>query len=451
MTNNIDSATKKVFVNNQQTEPPNNISPSNSQIRNGIILIFLYFIILSIVAFSFEKLDKTKNSVSIVLFSVILFMIFVLIFIVGGENVGNSISANSSLLTRLFYAVLFIAFVLFLFNLFYLSSTFFWVVFVAIVIVSLAILFNVFRNHIIRSTKNNRWKFAIEIVFFIPCLFNDFMLWGLEQFKMTPYITWVLFFIEFVLIASYIYFPRLMQKINIRDGTMLWNPPYYINTGRERVIATDTTLKIRDMNSQRQKPLLWESISPLQFFPEWVLDTLPNWIKPPPKKDETSQSIDVLKQTITPVNYAFSMWINLSPQKVANEISLFRYGFGNSYKPKITYDNNDIYKVYFSEQTDAYEIKVPNQKWNQFVLNYVDGVRAELWLNGKMQRVMYFSEMGGMPKYEASDQVVIGNNQNTGLHGAIGNVVFFSKSLDSTEIVNMYNVGNPRFPENPRM
>ena len=84
------------------------------------------------------------------------------------------------------------------------------------------------------------------------------------------------------------------------------------------------------------------------------------------------------------------------------ESLVFDYGNG---KPKITYYNNedditkmDTYRIYFSNKLNTdnnnsnfYEIQIPNQKWNNFVFNY-NSKYVDLFINGKLTRTFYFKE-----------------------------------------------------------
>jgi hypothetical protein len=248
------------------------------------------------------------------------------------------------------------------------------------------------------------------------------MLWILGEFKLTPYVTYILLFIEALLVLSYFYAPLLFKKVAIRDGKKLLDEPYYINTGFERVIATSADLFMGD-------PTLLTSINSVN----------------PYSKD-----------------YAFSLWINLNPQNISSstELPIFRYGYiepgtakKTQYKPGIfyTYDTNlkkDVYKVYFTGDGGdggdggMTKIHVPNQRWNQFTLNYVDGERAELWVNGVLNNVVNFDNTTAThPIYDVADQVIVGNTKESGINGAICGVEYYNKSLTPTQIANIYNLG----------
>ena len=191
--------------------------------------------------------------------------------------------------------------------------------------------------------------------------------------------------------------------------------PYYINIGKEKVIATS-------------KDLIISNINDLQ---------------------------NINHQNPFNKNYAFSMWINLNPQSVAlnKEIDIFRYGnesFDGIYKPKVSYmydydTKKDVFKIYFTydseNKNNNFEIiHIPNQRWNNFVINYVDGIRGELWINGIMERIFTFNN-SNLPTYSITDQVVVGNTLFNGINGAICSVKYFTESLEPREIANIYNLG----------
>ena len=138
-------------------------------------------------------------------------------------------------------------------------------------------------------------------------------------------------------------------------------------------------------------------------------------------------------------NYALSMWVYLNNYSTSmaaynKESLIFDYGNG---KPKITYYNNedditkmDTYRIYFSNKLNSdnnnsnfYEIQIPNQKWNNFVFNY-SSKYVDLFINGKLTRTFYFKE--NIPDYHVGDVVTTGSEN--GLSGAIANIRYYQKN-----------------------
>ena len=97
----------------------------------------------------------------------------------------------------------------------------------AIVIVALAIGYNVLKN----SAKRMRgWPgFIVNFLFFIPCLLSDFVDYMLSEFKQAPPSVFILFIIEIILILAYIYVPKILKMLIVKNGVTLQHKPVYLN------------------------------------------------------------------------------------------------------------------------------------------------------------------------------------------------------------------------------
>jgi len=428
---------------NPQTEP--------QSVTRNIILFILYFIILLVVGVSFDRIAKNKTGVSREIFTYaftgIFISISILIFIFGYKT-NNDLDINifnQNILLNLNYRIGLLVISIFIFialiYFFNIVSYLFIGIFILIVIVGLAIIFNVLYNVFEKSIRNTEIKLIIELIFFIPCLFNDILKWGLDQINMTPYLTYILLFIEIILILAYLYLPELFNTILNgtivgKNGKVLQKEPFYINKGNSAVIATSADLLI---NQKKLTDISSSNFNEINLFDKSIFSQH--------NKD-----------------YSLSMWININPQSISSstEIDILSYFYTGTvngtkhdyYKPKIVYTSSsnlsspsvkDVYKIYFTggknDLTSIIEIHVPNQRWNHFVFNYVNGKMAELWVNGVMERVMKFTGDIPVPQYDASDQIVIGSLKESGTNGAICNVIYFDKSISSYQIVNMYNYG----------
>lgn len=394
-----------------------NLIQRNNKLKRLLILFIIYLFILVATAVIFKRIATQDNTFSkhtfIISFTIILTFFFVFLYTLGYGNIG-SFTFNRQFVVNSFIGVMMLIFVFFLYT--YLNKTTTLLVYYIIclliffiVIVGLTILFNVFHNNLIRGNHPPALKFIIELIFFIPCLFNDFVKYILEQFKITPKITYVLLFIEFILILLYMYLPKYMNKLTMKNGIVLHKKPYYINNGKPLVIASMKDLGIKD-------------------------DDL----------------LSINKENLFYKNYGFSMWININPQNTSskNETTLFCYGFDcmkdtKSVKPCITYTYNDdlkkdVYKIYYTKNNMHFEIQLPNQRWNHFFFNY-KGNQLDLFINGNLVRSV---TLDPLPTYTPEDQVVIGNDKMTGLNGAICDVVYYKTNLSSTKIASIYNKGN---------
>ena len=278
------------------------------------------------------------------------------------------------------------------------------------VIVGLAITSKLYSNKLKNMTG---WPgFFMNMFFFIPCMFSDFVDYVMQQWKLTPNSVNVMMIFEIILIALYLTLPTIMRKINSGNEMALLKRPVFLR------------------------------------YPLTVSNSEPFLIPTP-----IQQGISVDVQNYR-TNYAIGMWVYLNPQTQQNgayskETAIFNYGEG---KPKLAYINNnknqrlanrDTYVAYFSNNGEdaKYEISVENQKWNYFVFNYFDS-KVDLYVNGSLARTFEFSD--NMPTYSASDMITVGSEN--GLDGSICNLKYYVKPLDKTEIAKKYNIYSLKNP-----
>jgi hypothetical protein len=286
----------------------------------------------------------------------------------------------------------------------YYGSHFMTALMFIIVIVGLGIFFKIFSGQLKKLTG---WSgFFINLLFFLPCLLSDGLQYILHQFKITPNIVILLLFIEIVLILLYAYIPVIIDKISKKDTSTILNHPVFID--KEIPIGNSSLFLLNQID------------------------------------DKNVYSGEQIYRS----NYTFSMWIYLNQHSSSNAAyvngaKIFDFGGG---KPSIYYKNEssntripnkDVYVVSFSNASpDAkYELHLPNQKWNNFVLNYVDS-KVDLYINGSLERTFEFSN--NLPTYSATDVITIGDKN--GLQGAICNVNYYKEPLSSEKIMLLYNL-----------
>jgi len=290
----------------------------------------------------------------------------------------------------------------------------------AMIIGGLALFFYVIGNYL-KSLPG--WAgFMAYFVFYLPCLFIDFVKYIMDEFKMTSSPIYVILIIEIAIIVLYVYLPWIIQKISAPRKNELLTGSAFLDI--KQTIA----------NSEINK--------------------LPKFIK---ESDFTA--LPVYNQ-----NYAFSMWIFLNPQAnnyvgYSSESTIFVYNESGSTggKPRITYFNDmtengnnfgksgkDQYCVYFtnsSKPLGSHKFSMPAQKWNNLVMNFTS-TQADLFINGKLEYTYVFQ--GNPPNYSPVDYITIGQDQ--GLDGAICNIVYYPKTLSLIEIANNYNLLSLRNP-----
>jgi hypothetical protein len=283
----------------------------------------------------------------------------------------------------------------------------------AIIIVGLAMAVKLFSNDLKQMTG---WSgFFANLLFYIPCLLNDFIDYMFLQLKTTPNTVFLLFIVEILLILFFIYYPQLMNKMTTKNEANILKKPIFLNN---RIVIA---------NSDK------------------MLMAIPKY--------DTASSLD--KPRYNP-NYTMDMWIHLNIQpsssaSYANETTIFDYGNG---KPRISYKNSignsrvenaDHYLIYVSNTGDdkPITISIPNQKWNYFAFNFLDS-KVDVYINGALERSVEYGK--NVPSYNSSDVISVGSDK--GLDGAICNINYYGIPLTDTQIATKYNVlalQNPPF------
>jgi hypothetical protein len=266
--------------------------------------------------------------------------------------------------------------------------------------------------------------FIAKLIFYVPCIVWDLWFYLFQQFQLTPFAVYAFILLEAVFILTYVFMPNMINSVTgLTDGMQLLDGIYWLNQP-EKVIATSTMLK--------QIPTYTEVLN-----------------------GNTGQFRS---------NYCISMWVYINPQTPSFasynvETQLFNYGFTDAsgvqhVKPMICYYGGgngtdqpierNKFVFYFSkypptEQYDTsgdtfYDLSLPNQKWNQIVLNYNRNM-VDLFINGSLERS--FNMANHIPVYSPLDAITVGS-QN-GMDGAICNVAYYNHPLSESQITFSYN------------
>jgi hypothetical protein len=202
----------------------------------------------------------------------------------------------------------------------------------AIVIVGLAIGYKVLENS---AKKMRGWPgFIINFLFFIPCLLTDLIEYMLSEFKNAPNSVFILYIIEISLILAYIYVPKLMKYLIIKNGITLQHKPVYLN--KNKILSN----------------------SDIFLLPNTTTSTLTS--------DISSNSYNS--------NFGLSMWIYVNNMGI-NTLStkgsaLFQISSPNNKygKPSINFIGNDQWKYTFTDQLIKYNI-VSSSETKQFLID----------------------------------------------------------------------------------
>ena len=303
-----------------------------------------------------------------------------------------------------------------------------------IIILGLGILYNVFIKYLTQLSNLNTWAgFFAQLVFYIPCMLYDFIVYCINDYSTAPFSVHIVLFLEVVFIMFYLYLPNISNAVTgLHNGKQLLSNVYFLNQGIN-TIATSEDLRVNT--------------------------TTP------------SNGVNTYR-----VNYALSMWVYTNPQNPSSlaysqESEILTYGYVDGsgvqhVKPMLRYycggNETDLpvernkYVFYFSKYPPTaqyetsehtfYDVTLPNQRWNQIILNY-RGNDVDLYINGDLERT--FEMKNALPQYSDLDTISVGSSN--GLDGAICNVAYYDFPLTKDQVVFSYNtfVGmNPPVPRN---
>ena len=263
------------------------------------------------------------------------------------------------------------------------------------------------------AKKNAFFSLCINVLFYIPCLFND--VGGFIGRKMTssgsqektPISSFITIAVIIVLFILYFYVPSLINKINIQGGTQLVNRPvhtdqlYSLGT-YEQLTGTDT----------------YDYAYAISF---WVyLDS-----SPPNTTPAYSKYTSLLNFGDKP-----NVLYNASTNSFL--ITMKQDGLDNKSTAKLTDFDEDNNRILYKHSN------VLLQKWNNIIINY-NGGTLDIFLNGELVK----SNIGVVPYYTL-DNLTIG--QDNGIKGGICNVTYFNKTLNSANIYYLYNMVKNKTP-----
>jgi len=303
----------------------------------------------------------------------------------------------------------------------------------SIVVVTLSLVYNLFLNQSYRQT--GVLGFILYFIFFIPCLFMDFLRFMFEDLKNTPTMVYVLLTLEVAFLLAYFLLPAQLNKHTYAKGKQILKQPWFLG-GEYTTIAGSEVLNKDDDEKDR------------------LLNT------------HVVKSIENTGVKWTNRNYAISLWLSYNPMNRdlasmegdTRDIPLFRYGTSSEEKrnddqqagiPYIAYRYDDKFVFKFtngkleSNMSDEekhhliVDMSLPAQKWNNIVFNYHNS-KVDLFINGDLERTVSLN--GVLPEYKSTDTFDIGNSERIAMHAALCNITVFSEPLTKSQITQQYNL-----------
>jgi hypothetical protein len=332
------------------------------------------------------------------------------------------------------------------------------VIILFIIIGGLSIIYNIFSNYL--QKQSGTTGYIINLIFYIPCLYADFVEYLKQELQITPPVVFILFVLEILLCLVFLFLPKLLHIILHKISKPLMNEPVYLD--KEYVVATSETFKMQlPFYSYFKNGDLLSLIS--QKYPgsnplkeQNPLDY--SHIGSGIKDDGTTYRNDD-GTTYRNNNYAVSFWAyvnygNKSDNAYNGSTTIFNYAGGNGVagKPSLTYvndskTNTNKFVAYFTNNPNAtknsYEFTGVLQRWNYYVFNYI-GNRVDFFVNGNLETTFYFDDKNMPLPGSASDTIKVGTDG--GIKGAICNVNYYKEPLTKPDIANIYNIMHYKNP-----
>ena len=199
-----------------------NVQPSSIVQYSPIYFLIVLIIILKYDYFKINVIDRIDNNV-IFIGLLSLTIMTIIYFIIKSKNDNYQ---NPNNLYVIIFSFIFLIFLI-IFKIssfqFFIIKMLIYVFLGLIIIILLSIIYQVSNTYL---QKQSGWfGFIIKFIFYIPCLFNDFIKFILDEYNSTSTLIFTLFILEIIAILSYFYFPKIInQFMNLYSVNMLKYP-----------------------------------------------------------------------------------------------------------------------------------------------------------------------------------------------------------------------------------
>ena len=287
-----------------------------------------------------------------------------------------------------------------------------WISFLLNILIIIFILMIVYKFF---NTGNNDFiTFIMNILLFIPMtllnLFELILKYTTSEYNATT--TSSVLLLLFTMIFMYIYFklPSLEKKINVQGGKQLINMP--INTYNLNVLSSYEDLNGSNNFEYQYAISFWIFIN---SYPPNINAAYDNYVSLLNYGDKPNVLYNISKNTLM--------------------VTMRRNG-------KLVDLNNNLLELDSNGNRIIY--KKENfllQKWNNIIINFTGGT-LDIFLNGELVK-----STNGVVPYMKLDSLTVGTEK--GIGGGICNLVYFNKSLTSSNIYYIYNTVKDKTPPVP--
>ena len=399
-----------------------------------IFLLLILFLLVIYVIYFLNPFNIKNNKFSIIGILILLFFEMQILFLIKKRTdetyIKNykSIVWTSTFIISLFliaiYLIFFVSIHFFSKNLF--SNIILISLQALLIIVLLAIFHFSSENGIIHSAvareiekktkESNSFSFLKKLIFFVPCLFLDFIKYLSSLFGGTPLLGYILLLLTILLIFAIIKFPILINFLQ-KNKNLLLRGPVYLNNKHELGVFQEFTVNNKPKLNKFNKNLKLDGYE-LDIDFEKYNKTIP-----------FSYNYEIICEIyINPqpsnTSYAYNKYSNLL--NYGNKPSIEYLGKEN--KLKISCQTNDNKSENLYESIIGNESQFKLQRWNKIKIK-VDGGNVDIFINnhlvGSKQKII---------PHMNHDKIILG--EKDGINGGIKNFYFYNNSKDVQKIDN---------------
>lgn len=261
------------------------------------------------------------------------------------------------------------------------------------------------------AKKNAFFTLISSLIFYIPCLFSDFINFITGNLKNSSLGNWIIIGISTIIIIFYFASSWVEKKINTNGGRLLVNRPIY--TENNTVLANYLQLNGTDVLGNIPYNYQY-SISCWITIHSMPPSTNSSYTKPTSLlnfggKPNILYNAKTNTLTITVPTNEPKLSSGVKEHTPSNYIELDEFG------------NRIVYKREY----------MPLQKWNHFVVIY-NGGTMDVFMNNEL--VVSSIEIS---PYMSYDNLTVGTNK--GVSGGICNVIYFNKVIKGRDVKFLYN------------
>ena len=272
-------------------------------------------------------------------------------------------------------------------------------------ILTLTVLYQFLFKSYIQKIQNPLVLFIIDVIFYLPCLFIEFIEYIKSEYKISTKSEKLILLIELLVIGMRLLLPYLFNLYNKFFGTkgdIIESGPIYLNKQHSFGI-----IKNKDIKSYKT----------------------------------TDNSI---KSKLDNYNYAISTWIWINPQppstNSAYNTSTSLLDYGNVLQINFVKNNIEILASTTKEgESSEPLVKIYNtkniqyQKWNNIILNY-NGGTLDVFLNNNI-----VASSINITPIMYNNKITVGSNN--GIHGGIKDIIYYDNVLSRNDINSIYSKG----------